>query len=309
MDSGAERVNDVAARDGASEDVSLIAPELPCAEPQALSEPASARLTPQRYKVQFTASEEYVKLVEEAQALLSSSAGRTTLDELQLRAMRALVTELKRQKYAVTARSRKSADVTLSPPAPAPEAEQADRNGSTDEPEPVHEPKPAPEHKHTRRRGRYVPAAVRRDVFARDEARCTYADASGRRCRETHSLELHHLTPFAHGGPHTPSNLTLRCRAHNALAAEQDFGRDFIELKRDSNAHELAATLKRFDSRKAATGDGTHASIIANVTPVPSRKRIARSIAGPHPAPTCLEHRTQSLDSLSVGALGEHLRS
>jgi hypothetical protein len=46
------------------------------------------------------------------------------------------------------------------------------------------------------------------------------------------------LTAFARGGEHTQSNLTLRCRAHNALAAEQDFGRDFIELKRDSNGHE-----------------------------------------------------------------------
>jgi hypothetical protein len=195
-------------------------------------EPAPARLTPQRYKVQFTASDEYVKLVEEAQALLSSSAGSTTLHDLQLRAMRALVTELKRQKYAVTARPRKGAGGT---PAPAPETPEAEHAGATvpnDALKPMHEPEPE------RRRGRYIPAAVRRDVFSRDEARCTYADASGRRCRETHGLELHHLTAFAHGGQHTQSNLTLRCRAHNALAAEQDFGRDFSELKRDSNRHE-----------------------------------------------------------------------
>jgi 5-methylcytosine-specific restriction endonuclease McrA len=229
-----ENVNDVAGREGSSEDASPVEPELSCVELQALSEPAPARLTPQRYKVQFTASEEYVKLVEEAQALLSRSAGRATLDELQLRGMRALVTELKRQKYAVTARPRKRSDVALSPPAPAPEAEQADRNGSTHRPEPVHET----EHQLPRQRGRYVPAAVRRDVFERDAGRCSYSDASGQRCRETHGLELHHVTAFARGGEHTLSNLTLRCRAHNALAAEQDFGRDFVELKRDSNGHE-----------------------------------------------------------------------
>jgi hypothetical protein len=156
MESGAESVNDVAGREGSSEDVSPAEPELSCTEPQALSEPAPAGLTPQRYKVQFTASEEYVKLVEEAQALLSRSAGRATLGELQLRAMRALVTELKRQKYAVTARPRKRSDVKLSPSAPAPEPEQADRNGSTHQPEPMHEPEP----ELPRQRGRYVPAAV-----------------------------------------------------------------------------------------------------------------------------------------------------
>jgi hypothetical protein len=31
---------------------------------------------------------------------------------------------------------------------------------------------------------------------------------------------------------HESSNLTLRCRAHNALAAEEDFGRNFVEQKR-----------------------------------------------------------------------------
>jgi hypothetical protein len=46
------------------------------------------------------------------------------------------------------------------------------------------------------------------------------------------------VAAFAHGGEHTESNLTLRCRAHNALAAEKDFGRDFIEWARGSNDHE-----------------------------------------------------------------------
>ena len=33
---------------------------------------------------------------------------------------------------------------------------------------------------------------------------------------------------FAQGGEHRLNNITLRCRAHNALAAEEDFGRDFV---------------------------------------------------------------------------------
>jgi hypothetical protein len=66
---------------------------------------APARLQPQRYRVQFTASDEYVKLVEKVQALLSHSAERIPLDELQLRAMRTFVAELEGKKRARTTRT------------------------------------------------------------------------------------------------------------------------------------------------------------------------------------------------------------
>jgi hypothetical protein len=92
-----------------------------------------------------------------------------------------------------------------------------------------------------RQRGRYIPAAERRAVFQRDCGRCSYVDARGERCSETHYLELHHLQPFARHGANIASNLTLRCRAHNALAAEQDFGPELMASKRDSSRHESFA--------------------------------------------------------------------
>jgi 5-methylcytosine-specific restriction endonuclease McrA len=79
-----------------------------------------------------------------------------------------------------------------------------------------------------RQRGRYVSRAVRRAVWKRDSERCTYVDAMGQRCRETGGLELDHIDPHARGGPPTVANLRLRCRSHNALAAEHEFGRDFM---------------------------------------------------------------------------------
>jgi 5-methylcytosine-specific restriction endonuclease McrA len=219
-------------------------------------EAALARLTPLRFMVQFTASEEYVELVEKAKALLSDSAARPGLDEIHLRAMRALVAELERQRYAVTARPQQSARATSTPAPPMREAHQArepfgggrsnpkcesesaSKSERAAEPEPVH----LAERGQPRWRGRYVPAAVRRAVFARDQGRCTCTGDSGQRCRETSGLELHHLRAFAHGGQHTEENLTLRCRAHNDLAAEKDFGRDYIELVRDSTEHDSWAT-------------------------------------------------------------------
>jgi 5-methylcytosine-specific restriction endonuclease McrA len=71
---------------------------------------------------------------------------------------------------------------------------------------------------------RHIPASVRRAVFDRDGGRCRYVDASGRRCPERDRLEYHHRHPFGVGGGHRPENLCLMCRAHNALAAEHDFG-------------------------------------------------------------------------------------
>jgi hypothetical protein len=246
--------------------------------------PLAEPLSPQRYKVQFTAGEEYVKLVDEARALLSHSAPRATLDEIALRAMRAFVVELKRRKHAVVARPQKgsaeSTDVSRSAaegesarksetvsesgqqfdvvsecaPTDADSGQQFDEpskhpqsdanSGQPSEVEPEQPQSDAEsghsqvESKFPRQRGRHVPAAVRRTVFERDVGRCSYADASGQRCAETHRLELHHLKAFARGGEHTADNLTLRCHAHNALAAEQEFGRELIEHARGANEHE-----------------------------------------------------------------------
>jgi 5-methylcytosine-specific restriction endonuclease McrA len=204
--------------------------------------PPAEPLSPQRYKVQFTAGEEYVKLVEEAQALLSYSAPRATLDEIQLHAMRALVADLKRRKHAVVARPQKTYPESKVAGRSTAERESAQKSAPESEselpPSDAASGQSQVESEHTRRRGRHVPAVVRRAVFERDEARCTYTDALGRRCTETHRLELHHLRAFALGGEHTEGNLTLRCHAHNALAAEQDFGREFVELARGASEHE-----------------------------------------------------------------------
>lgn len=79
---------------------------------------------------------------------------------------------------------------------------------------------------------RYIPSAVKRTVYRRDDGSCTYVSADGRRCRETASLEFDHIVCVARGGKSTVENVRLRCRAHNQHAAEQVFGREFMERKR-----------------------------------------------------------------------------
>jgi 5-methylcytosine-specific restriction endonuclease McrA len=92
-----------------------------------------------------------------------------------------------------------------------------------------------------RQRGRYIPVAIRRAVRQRDEHRCTFVSDEGRRCCEVSRLEFHHITPFARLREHTAEGITSRCRAHHALAAEQDFGREKILSKRHGTRHEAFA--------------------------------------------------------------------
>ena len=74
---------------------------------------------------------------------------------------------------------------------------------------------------------RHVPAAVRREVWARDAGQCAFGGVQGR-CVERGFLEFHHVIPFADGGETTTDNLQLRCRAHNAYEAKQYFGASFL---------------------------------------------------------------------------------
>jgi 5-methylcytosine-specific restriction endonuclease McrA len=70
----------------------------------------------------------------------------------------------------------------------------------------------------------HVPAHVRREVWARDEARCQWPLHDGGVCGSTHRLEIDHVHPRARGGRSTAGNLRLLCGAHNAEAARRIFG-------------------------------------------------------------------------------------
>ena len=223
---------------------------------------------PQQYQVQFSTTEEHLQLIERAKALLAREAPGKSLGELHLQAMKLLVTALEKQKFAVTERPRKTAPRHRAPSAhsreptpeslpaqpaalrhptqgsasttPAAKLELGQKSGTT-RPAGAHDPVDSP----PRQRGRHIPAEVRRAVFERDGGRCNYVDERGERCRETRSLELHHQQPFGKRGPHTVENLTLHCPAHNALAAELDFGREHMAVRRDPLRHESLASEER----------------------------------------------------------------
>ena len=71
---------------------------------------------------------------------------------------------------------------------------------------------------------RYVSAAVRDQVFVRDQGRCSYESPAGRRCASTRALQVDHIEPVARGGAGTCDNLRLLCAYHNRLEAERLMG-------------------------------------------------------------------------------------
>jgi len=166
--------------------------------PAAASGPQLAPLSETRHKVQFTASDELRKKLERAQDLMRHANAEGDLAVVVERAVDLLLERLEKQRLGKTSR-----------PRPSRERSEAAR----------------------------VSRATRRAVFERDGERCTFADAEGHRCPATTWLELDHVIPRARGGTNEPRDLRVRCRAHNALYAEQTFGKENVERKVRERRH------------------------------------------------------------------------
>ena len=63
---------------------------------------------------------------------------------------------------------------------------------------------------------RYIPAQIKREVWSRDQGRCTFPG-----CSSKHFLEYDHIQPVSLHGKSNLENLRLLCRAHNQLVAIQ----------------------------------------------------------------------------------------
>jgi hypothetical protein len=76
---------------------------------------------------------------------------------------------------------------------------------------------------------RHVPAAVRREVFLRDEGKCQWPLADGGICGSTHRVELDHIVPVGRGGSSTASQMRTLCKFHNDLAAREVYGDELMD--------------------------------------------------------------------------------
>jgi hypothetical protein len=88
--------------------------------------------------------------------------------------------------------------------------------------------KPRPRPETPGENDRYIPAAVKRTVWKRDQGRCTWPMGDGKVCGARHQLEFDHDFEVALGGKPTIGNVRLLCKSHNLMKAEQRFGRTFM---------------------------------------------------------------------------------
>jgi 5-methylcytosine-specific restriction endonuclease McrA len=149
--------------------------------------------------------------LDQARALLSHCIPSGDLGQVLDRALDAVIREMEKRRFAATTRPRGRAPRRVSANA------------------------------------RHIPAHVKRDVWARDGGRCTFAGPNGHRCGERRFLEFDHVRPVALGGAATiaAADLRLRCRAHNQYEAERVFGTGFMDRKRE------AARRARLAAREA----------------------------------------------------------
>lgn len=146
-------------------------------------------LTPERYKVQFTASAATAAKLRRAQELLRHRIPNGDVAAVIDQALDLLVRDLEKQKFAATSRPRPGVE-----------------RGAGSVP------------------SRHIPAGVKRAVWERDSGQCAFVSPNGVRCSERGQLEFDHIRPHADGGAATHDNVRLLCRAHNQYEAEQFFG-------------------------------------------------------------------------------------
>jgi hypothetical protein len=157
------------------------------------SPPAVQPLAPGRYKVQFTASATFHDKLQKLKALMRGSVPDGDLATILERAVTESIERLERKRFGRTAKPRKS-------------VAEADVSASS---------------------SRYIPAPVRRAVSERDNDRCGFVNAQGRRC-SARAVHFDHHQPHARAGDRSPDNMRLMCRTHNLYLAELEFGKEVI---------------------------------------------------------------------------------
>ncbi len=209
--------------------------------------PSVEPLAPARYRVQFTASAELREKLVRLQNLMRSQVPDGDLEALIDDAVTEKLDRLESKRFGKTSAPRK----TLADADPTPSS-------------------------------RHIPAPVRRTVHERDEGRCTYEDASGRRCTARDRLEFHHhRTSFGRGGDHSVENLRLVCRTHNQLLAERQYGKK---------------KMARYTDPRSTTGPASEAAGVdagqRETERAPGDRRTALSPRPAHPGTRCRGHRS-----------------
>jgi hypothetical protein len=218
--------------------------------PVFVPQPPAARatpLSPGRFKLEATLDQEEHDALEQLRELLRHQIPNGDIARVVGRALKALCKSEMKRRFAQSVPARGShrapdahqlgghptaAVSDNSNTGPCANVDVEDGGSAADAPQVDGSTDTGSGTKTTSPNSRYIPRAVLREVYARDEGQCTYVSPEGRRCAAREFLEVHHHNvTFARGGAATVENLRLTCRAHNAFLAEQDYGRAFMREK------------------------------------------------------------------------------
>ena len=120
--------------------------------------PRPVPLGAERFKIQFTATEDTHNKLCELQALLRHQIPSGDLGLIFDKALDLLLADVKRKRFGNSARPQAARDIKTPP-------------------------------------SRHIPANIRRQVVQRDGGRCRYASPTGQRCGSRDFLEFHHVEP------------------------------------------------------------------------------------------------------------------
>ncbi len=252
-------------------------------------------LAPSTYKIEFTAGEPLQQKLQEAQALLRHRRPDGSLAFIFEEAIDLLIAKVKKQRFGIGAKPR---------PTPAPKPPHQEEKKTPKLPSP------------------HIPYGMRREVVGRDTLRCSFVGPDGRRCSETAYLEFDHVKGFARTGQHCVDELRVYCKAHNLLAAEKLYGRDFMKRRRETARlrtaeqprHERSRSDAGATSRPGTAETAAHETSCSESAPV-SRPETAeqpthepsRSESAPASRPGTAEqptHETSCSESAPVSRPG-----
>ena len=180
-------------------------------------------LAPDRYKVTFTADAETCELLELAKDMLSHALPSGDTAQVVKRALKTLVDDLARRKFAVTDRPRAS-------------------RGPADDQD--------------------IPAAVKREVYVRDGGRCRFRSTDGRRCGSRRFTQFHHVISRANGGKATAANIELRCGPHNRYEDDLETGAIQRRLVEGDITGNTAGGVTRSGTSGPPAHIGSHAAAV-----------------------------------------------
>jgi hypothetical protein len=207
-------------------------PAAPSAKPAVAAAPVCGPPEPlgeERYLIRFTADGELYEQIQQLKALMRHQIPDGDVGKILAKAAAVLLKQVRAQKFGECS---------------VPRAARSERSAQVAGVESAGRAEPAI----TSSSSRQIPASIRRAVSKRDDERCTFVSATGRRCGSRDFLEFHHCEPWARSRSHAIDGITLRCRAHNQYEAERDFGAKHMERFRRRSQPETAMSLTQASS-------------------------------------------------------------